>query len=318
MVSITEHVLSLGKLKLVVFTGGEPFLLGDDLLQAVKHCSEKKLLTRIVTNAYWATNPQATKQKLLALKEAGLSEINLSCDDYHQEFIPIANIKNANDVCTELGIPCLIGHKLMKDCKITISSLAQSLGHELAVYDPEKPNPPNNLVSTGYTVPIAENMHLIPDEEILYPQRDAGWTKPCSSILQRIVITPKKELSICCGMVPRKVPEIVFGTLDEFSLEELIVKAHEDLIVNWLALEGPFGMMQFLLKKNPNLPFRKQYVNVCHLCSEILTREDCRTLLKEHAHEKKFELSLERALYDYMRTSDEIKSLMIAADVPHT
>ncbi|MCZ7393514.1 MAG: hypothetical protein O8C56_09350, partial [Candidatus Methanoperedens sp.] len=135
------------------------------------------------------------------------------------------------------------------------------------------------------------------------------WKAPCSSILKRIVITPRKELSICCGMIPRKVEEIVFGTLDEYKLEELIIMAHKDLIVNWLALEGPYGLMKFILKKNPDIPFRKQYVNNCHLCSEILTREDCRAVLSEFGHEKAIEISLERCLYDHMRTSEEIKAL---------
>jgi hypothetical protein len=144
-------------------------------------------------------------------------------------------------------------------------------------------------------------MHLIPDDEILYPQSD-HWKGPCTSILQRVIITPRKELSICCGMIPRSVKEIVFGTLDEHPLEELIARAHQDLIVNWLAHEGPYGIMRFIMKKNPSVRFRDRYVSICHLCSEIFTRDDCRQTLSEFAHEKAMEISLERCLYDYART----------------
>ena len=309
MIEIVDEVYSFGKLELVVFTGGEPFLLGDDLLDSVKYCAKKGLLTRIVTNAFWARTPEVARDTMKSYKEAGLKEINLSCDDYHQEFIPLERIKYANDACIEVGLPCLIGHKIMKNCTISLDHLEKFLGYKLSRFDPKKKNPDNNLVDTGYTVPIAENMHLIPDEEILYPPCENHWKAPCSSILKRIVITPRKELSICCGMVPRNVEEIVFGTLDEYKLEELIIMAHKDLIVNWLALEGPYGLMKFILKKNPDIPFRKQYVNNCHLCSEILTREDCRAVLSEFGHEKAIEISLERCLYDHMRTSEEIKAL---------
>jgi hypothetical protein len=149
-------------------------------------------------------------------------------------------------------------------------------------------------------------MHLIPDEEILYPESDCQWKGACSSILQRVIITPRKELAICCGMIPRKVEEVFFGTLDSFSLEELIIVAHQDLIVNWLAFEGPYGLMKFILSKNPNIAFRKRYVNICHLCSEILTRSDCRAILSEFGHEKSLEVSLERTLYDYVRTAPKV------------
>jgi len=315
MIKIVDDVYSYGKLGLVVFTGGEPFLLGDDLLKCVEYCAKKNLFTRIVTNAFWAKTADVAKETIKRYKEAGLKEINLSCDDYHQEFIPLERIKYANDACTEVCLPCLIGHKIMKNCTISIEHLETFLGCKLALYDPEKKNPNNNLVSTGYTVPIAEDMHLIPDEEILYPPTANHWKAPCSSILNRVVITPRKEISICCGMVPRKVEEIVFGNLDEHSLEELIIMAHKDLIVNWLALEGPYGLMKFILKKNPNIPFRKQYVNNCHLCSEILTREDCRAVLSEFGHEKVMEISLERCLYDHVRTSEEIMAMKVKARV---
>ena len=307
MTDIIDKVYTYGKLELVVFTGGEPFLLGKDLLNGVKYCTEKGLITRIVTNAFWAKSPEIAKKTMRTYKDAGLTEINLSCDDYHQEFIPLDNIKNANEACIGVGLPCLIGHKMMKNYSLTLDSIENFLGCKLTYFDPKKKNPDNNVISTGYTVPIAEDMHLIPDEEILYPNDDHCWKGPCTSLLQRIIITPRKELSVCCGMVPRKVEEITFGTLDEYSLEELIVMAHKDLIVNWLALEGPYGIMKYIQEKNPHISFRQRYVNICHLCSEVFTRVECREVLLEHAQEKVMEISLERTLYDFMRTSEEIQ-----------
>lgn len=306
MIEVVDHVYSYGKLELVVFTGGEPFLLGENLRKAVEYCAKKGLSTRIVTNGFWAKDLQTAKNVVKSYKEAGLTELNLSCDDYHQEFIPLERIKYANDACKEMGFPALIGHKVMKGCGLSLDALEKALGVELSLFDPQKKNPANNVVSTGYNVPVAENMHLIPDEEILYPPSDNQWKAPCSTILKRVIITPRKELSICCGMIPRKVREIVFGPLGEYSLEELIARAHSDLIVNWLALEGPYGIMKFIQKKMPHINFRKRYVNICHLCSEIFTREDCREVLAEYAHEKVSEIFLERCLYDFIRNSKEI------------
>jgi hypothetical protein len=306
MISFVDQIYAFGKLQLVVFTGGEPFLLGKDLFSCVEYCSKKGLATRVVTNAFWAKTSQSAREMIKACKETGLSEINLSCDDYHQEFIPLERVKYANEACCEFKLPCLIGHKVMKDCKITVEYLEKFCGCEFARFNPKEKNPANNVISSGYTVPVADDMHMIPDEEILYPECGFQWKEPCSSVLQRVIITPRKELSICCGMIPRKVQEIFFGPLDSMSLEEAIVMAHQDLIVNWLALEGPYGMMRFIQSKSPCTPFREKYVNICHLCSEILTRSDCRDVLSEYGHEKSLEISLERTLYDVVRTSPKV------------
>jgi hypothetical protein len=44
-------------------------------------------------------------------------------------------------------------------------------------------------------------------------------------------------------------------------------------------------------------------VYICHVCSEILTRPDCREILARFGHEKFLEVSMQRALYDVVRTS---------------
>jgi hypothetical protein len=305
--SFINQVYSFGKLRLVVFTGGEPFLLGNDLLHSVEYCSKKGLTTRIVTNAFWARNRKLAEKMIKKCVDAGLSEINLSCDDYHQEFIPLDYVKYANEACSKYKLPCLIGHKVMKGCKITLEYLDEYFGYPLSRFDSQKMNPDNNVISSGYTVPVARNMHMISDIDILYPDSEHHWMGPCTSIFKHVIITPLKELSICCGMIPRNVPEIFFGPInDKTTLNELIVLAHNDLIVNWLALEGPYGMMKFILRKDPKIKFRKKYVNNCHLCSEILSRKECREIISEYGHEKSFEIYLERSLYDCLRTSPEI------------
>lgn len=302
MLWLIDHVHGYGQLASVVFTGGEPVLLGDDLLAAIAHCKATGLWTRVVSNAFWARTPRRATNMVRKLMDAGLSEINLSCDDFHQEFIPLENVKYANAACAELGLPCLLGHKVMKGGALTLEKLEQSLGVPLARFQAGAENPKNNLVSSGYAVPVASSdMENIPDEELLYPDCDDHWRGPCSSILQRIIVTPDKKLHICCGMISRAVPEICFGPLGAKSLDELIVEAHRDLIVNWLALEGPSGLMHFIRERAPEIRFRPRYVNICHLCGEILTRPDCRAVIEAHGHEKATALGMEREFYDLLR-----------------
>jgi hypothetical protein len=300
MAATVDSMLGLGRLKVVVFTGGEPFLLRDTLLRMVRYCADRNVKTRVVTNAYWAGSYQKAVKLLKTYADAGLTELNVSADDYHQAFIPITNVRNANNACRDIGLPCLLGHKVMKGCQMTLERLERALGRRLRRFEFHKENPDNDVVLTGYAVPIAKDMHLIPDEEILYPD-DEGWKGPCDSVMENTVISVFRELSICCGMIPRAVREIVIGSLAEHTLEELIQRANTDLIVNWLALEGPYGVMKFIVKHKPEVPFRRRYVSRCHLCSEIFTRTECRKVLRAYAREKALELSLERALWDYVQ-----------------
>jgi MoaA/NifB/PqqE/SkfB family radical SAM enzyme len=56
---------------MVAFTGGEPLLLGDNLVAAVREASSQGFVTRVVTSAYWGKNLSVARKKLEQLKEAG-------------------------------------------------------------------------------------------------------------------------------------------------------------------------------------------------------------------------------------------------------
>ena len=51
---LTELFATAPLLHIVIFAGGEPLLLGDDLLKAIRLCRQNGKGTRVVTNAFWA------------------------------------------------------------------------------------------------------------------------------------------------------------------------------------------------------------------------------------------------------------------------
>src|ERR1700729_4110621 len=63
-----------GHFNMVCFTGGECFLLHDRLINLVKHATDKKFVTRCMTNGYWAVNEKGAKARLEPLVQAGLKE----------------------------------------------------------------------------------------------------------------------------------------------------------------------------------------------------------------------------------------------------
>lgn len=60
---IDRAVENFPALQLVVFTGGECFLLGEDLFRAISYASQKGFSTRCVTNAFWGKTAKIAKKK---------------------------------------------------------------------------------------------------------------------------------------------------------------------------------------------------------------------------------------------------------------
>ena len=79
---------------MVVFSGGEPTLLGKQLFEAISYAHAKGLKTRVVSNAHWATTPERALSMIDKLMQSGLTEINFSLSDYHQPFVPTERVCN--------------------------------------------------------------------------------------------------------------------------------------------------------------------------------------------------------------------------------
>jgi hypothetical protein len=84
-----EHTISLNHG--LHFTGGEPFLNYDLLLEAVAMAEELGTPSTFVeTNCSWCTSNAATRDRLERLKEAGLEGILISVNPFYVEYVPFA------------------------------------------------------------------------------------------------------------------------------------------------------------------------------------------------------------------------------------
>ena len=119
-----DQAKALTIVQLVVFTGGEPFLLGEDLYTSSSLLTW--VFTRVVTNAYWATSFVCVCEVIERLKRLGLTELNYSCDDFHQEFIPRSGSAGPTTPL-HVGVPVLIAAKGLKRSTITPATWNSSL-----------------------------------------------------------------------------------------------------------------------------------------------------------------------------------------------
>jgi len=94
----------------IVFTGGQPTLAGNDLVEIIKYTKIKKeeigypKRIEVTTNSVIGKDEGTARQWLSDFQNAGLDRIRLSADAYHREFLPKEYEDRVIDLAGEYGI----------------------------------------------------------------------------------------------------------------------------------------------------------------------------------------------------------------------
>jgi hypothetical protein len=197
----------------VVFTGGEATLRWNDLLTAIRYAHDLGFPTRLVTNAYWANSMEAAEQRLTALINAGLSEINFSTGDEHTRFIPLENVINATVAAVRLQFRVWIMVELRAARQVTSASILRhsrisdlSEDERALIEVAESPwMPLNPTILEDYPSGVtADRLNL--KSHIA-----------CHNILQTYTVQADGKVGACCGIGMRTIPELNVTTVDEPS-----------------------------------------------------------------------------------------------------
>ncbi|MBX4163804.1 hypothetical protein [Priestia megaterium] len=281
---IDDACRSFDNLQMIVFSGGECFLLGDDLVSAVQKANYYKKKVRCVSNAYWAINKKAAMARLEPLIEAGLNELNLSTGDEHQEWVSIKNVINAAITGAELGIQVVITVEGSKEARFKYQEL---INHpELKVFFENSPVNNNIKVIENVWISFHENKSFTYNENAY---RTAGTVKKlegCSNIFNNIVINPREEMISCCGLTFEHIPELHNGSLKTEKMKELYFRQFSDFMKIWIWVDGPESILYFASQKNKEIIYTGEYVHPCQTCVLIHNDKKVKETLLRYYHEK--------------------------------
>lgn len=107
---IKEIIDSFGdtSINTVAFTGGEPFLYYDRLIDLVRYAKQKGFSPTVVTNGFWAISDEIVEERIRELVDSGLTKLNISYDNYHKKYIAQENINRIVKQCNRYHLPYLI------------------------------------------------------------------------------------------------------------------------------------------------------------------------------------------------------------------
>lgn len=296
--------------KVVVFTGGEPTLLKGELpgLFRFIHAEMNIPYSRIVTNARFASTYDRAKRVLAEWQEAGLKELNFSCGEYHQEFVPLQSVINAYRAGCDLGFrTVLLTAEFLPEGKGSFSrkTFEDALGESLLDVRLASPYSRRTRgIECGAVMRFGRGRHEVPEDSIPLVAEERI-RSVCDDVNQVITVHPNGNTTACCGVMVREDSLLTIGNWRRSSLHEIVERAQDDLILNWIRYRGLRDMKQWLERKDPTLNLRAQYQNICDLCAEIMYDERCTALLLEHGQEKAAEILAAKVATDAVDRSPE-------------
>lgn len=256
------------------FSGGEPFLLRDDLVEIVRFARE--LGTQRIecnTAVYWANSHKAARQRLEPLRDAGLDRLTISTDDFHTEFIKLENVRIALEVAQELGIDVTINSVVTKKTR-SQADILQQIGESAAGLEHSEWQCQPSGVANDF-IPI-EDLFLEPG----IPQ------SPCPA--PNFVIRPEGDAYFCCSPSGWK-PELKLGNARHEPLELLWNRFRGRELNHILIQEGPHGFIPAIERDGRQPLLQTHYVDVCHLCHHILSDSELQQSVRAEVSRREVE-----------------------------
>ncbi len=252
---------NLVSLKMVSFTGGEPFLYYPLVYKVMSFARGLGLISEVVSNSFWASSYVKAHDKLRALREIGLINYVTSLDDFHIEFIPMDYINNAIKAAYDLGMKVTIKTLEYGSAAIKSKDLIELLNIT-----------PNNRLVLQRLTPVHEGRAKGIDgfKTDNLNSTNINFSGGCDKIIKFPAVDPTGNLFPCCGF--GNGARLAGNALSE-DFYELLVRMQNNLLFNLLATAGPLEIYRRVKERMPQL-HEPIFSNPCEMCNYLYTSEE--------------------------------------------
>lgn len=302
LLSAIDQAIASGY-KLVVFTGGEPTLAGPILLRGIERASRAGILTRVVTNAWWATDDESSDQEINKLTTAGLREINFSTGDQHARFVSLENVLRATRAAAKTRLSVCIMVEIVKDRSITRTTIESHPLYTLLLT--ERPDAAIRIVESPWMPLSYAKVGQYP-AGIAVNAGNLHTRTGCNSCLSTTTLQADGRLAACCGLGMRRIAELQLGNIGSVTLAEADANAEDDFLKRWIRVEGPEKILAWAAKHDQTIDWENMYAHKCQACIRIYKDKKVRDVIREHHTETIADVLFGEWLLYHYRHQEEV------------
>ncbi|MEA2935864.1 MAG: hypothetical protein QOD74_2510 [Variibacter sp.] len=273
-------------IELVAFTGGEPFLHGRNLVRYVEAAKRRGFQTRIVTSGHFATSAKAAAFRLRPLADAGLDELSISWDDYHEAFVPFERIRTLVEVASQYQIQTAISSVQSNETKWTVDAIRAALGP----------------LADGLRIVCESSLNMTGRAETALADstfKTNGFLGPCPYVLTGPTMSAKGKLLACCGVIPDTDRLAIAASPLAKDIPALIEGSLSNPLYLYLYLRGPYFLMeQVAAKHGIPIPEKNAVGGNCEACKLLFGLPEIDSRIDDYLREKAVAILSEALLLD--------------------
>lgn len=300
-----EAAVKAGVVRGLHINGGEPFLFRKDIQRLALEGKRLNILVGVNTNAFWATTVQEAADVLTDLP--GITQLMISTDSYHEEYIPLERVKNAATAALRIGTSaqiavCTIAGKI----DTTVVRLRGLLGPDLLEKIPIGINP---VEAVGRAVSI-QGADWRPQTAVLPGGR-------CSQINRPVILEDGTVLACCntCVAGACLSSPLNLGNIANSEIKQIYDDANADLVVQAIRALGPKFLADILVEDGHAAMLKPNYSkdDICGLCGSMMSVRATVNILEQalSSKERRRQIAIARAaefnevemLFDLQRTT---------------
>jgi len=254
------HTYRDGHINALVLTGGEPFYNLDLLAQVSARGRALGLIISVVTNAFWASTPDAALAILSQVPD--IHAISFSTDVYHQQAIPFRYVENAVEAARALrrvyNVAVCTGNTDDPAYRQIMDQL-EAMGEA-------------GNIRVAITLPVGRAQQHVQDLHYRTAPEPAVGACPVAS---SPVIFPNGNLVACIGPLLTLLPThpLFLGNLRQEPLSQILDRAELNPVLHTIRACGPRKLVALLREKGYDALLPKEYIcdAICDPCFKLLS-----------------------------------------------
>ena len=267
--SVIDEAAAVPTIRMVAYTGGEPTLEYERLLELMAYAQERYgLQAGLVSNSSWATDMDTARARFAEMIARGLTVYITSLDEFHLEYIALQTIRNAIHAALEAGVATHVNVLWTPGYAEALDNLADTLQVPPALIDRG-----NGRLHIWFNRPsrMRRVQELVPPGPL--PAVDGRVAGPCDHILRHPIVSTNGTVHMCCGTAdssplgPARFSAV--GNVNTEPLGDILERGRHDLFFNMLARVGPYGVYEMVRSRMPEPLPTEEFANACEVCGRM-------------------------------------------------